>query len=207
MLKRIFVRGLITFTPIAITVVVVIWLFDFVENLFSKIYIYFFGPRFYFTGLGVLIAVLLIFFIGVFMSNWLTRKLYNFFERILERMPLIKTLYRSIVDLMSFFKQDNKNVQGPIVMVDFGGSKILGLVSRESFSDLPQGVGNEGEIAVYIPMSYQIGGVTIIVPRSMVHRVDMNIEEGLRFAATAGMPGEQKNKPREKADVEENKSK
>lgn len=207
MFKKIFVRGLITFTPIAITVVVVIWLFDFVENIFSKVYIYFFGPRFYFPGMGVLIAFLLIFFIGVFMSNWLTRKLYNFFEKILDRMPLVKTLYRSIVDLMSFFKQEDKNVQGPIVMVDFGGSKILGLVSRESFKDLPGGIGNEGEIAVYIPMSYQIGGVTVIVPRSMVHKVDMNIEEGLRFAATAGMPGEQKNKPEDEPNDQENKPK
>lgn len=191
MFKRVFIRGLLTVTPIAITIVVIVWLFDVIEGVFAKIYIQFFGPRFYFTGLGVIIALLIIFFIGVLMSNWLTRKLYEFFEKLLNKMPLVKTLYRSIADLMSFFKKDNSTVHGPIVMVDFQGSKILGLVSRENFKDLPAGIGGDEEIAVYIPMSYQIGGVTIIVPKSTVKQIDMTIEEGLRFAATAGMPGEQ----------------
>lgn len=63
---------------------------------------------------------------------------------------------------------------------------------RDSFVDLPKGIGQEGEVAVYIPMSYQIGGLTVIIPWSMVEKVDMSIEEGLRFAATAGMAGQQK---------------
>lgn len=75
-------------------------------------------------------------------------------------------------------------------MITFLDMKIMGLVSRDNFEDLPKGIGGEGDVAVYIPMSYQIGGMTVILPKSMVQPVNMGIEQGLRFAATAGMPGD-----------------
>ncbi len=193
MLKKIFARGLIALAPIVITVAVLVWLYDMVERLFSGIFIDLFGPKYYFSGLGVLIALVLIFFVGVIINNWLIQKMYRFFEKLLHKMPLVKTLYRSIVDLMSFFKGNSSVSHGPVVMIDFEGWRILGLVSREGFDDLPKGIGSSEEIAVFIPMSYQIGGLTVIVPKAKVHPVDMSIEQGLRFAATAGMPGQQSN--------------
>ena len=193
MLKKIFLRGLLAIAPIAITLAIVIWLYDFIETYFSEIFIDIFGSKYYFPGLGLIIALVLIFLIGILINNWMIKKLYNLFEKLLHKLPLIKTLYRSITDLMSFFKGNNKMSQGRVVMINFMGSKILGLVSRETFDDLPDGIGKEGDIAVYLPMSYQIGGITVILPRTEVHSVDMSIEEGLRFAATAGMPGEQQN--------------
>lgn len=191
MLKKVFKRGLLTVLPIVITIVIVVWLFELVENFFAKIYIALFGPKLYFDGMGIIIAIIVIFIVGLLMSNWIMQKIHEFIIKWLDKMPVVKTLYRSIDDLMTFFKQGSSSINGPIVMVDFHGCKIMGLVSRETFNDLPADIGQEGEIAVYIPMSYQIGGVTVIVPKSMVKKIDMNIEEGLRFAATAGMPSQQ----------------
>ncbi|MCH9632473.1 MAG: hypothetical protein S4CHLAM6_08090 [Chlamydiae bacterium] len=192
MIKKVFVRGLFTITPIAITIAIVIWLFDTVDNFFSQLFIDVFGPKYYFPGLGFLLAIIVIFIIGVLMSNWLVKKAHELFEKIMNKMPLVKTIYQSMVDLISFFKSDNKSKNSSVVVVKFGAVKILGLVSRETFDDLPKGIGVDGEVAVYIPMSYQIGGVTVMVPMSMVEKIDMSLEDGLRFAATAGMPGQQK---------------
>ena len=192
MFKRVFIRGLLTITPIAITIAIIIWLFDTIDDFFSKIFVDLFGPRFYFPGLGLIIAIILIFIIGILMSNWLVKKAHQLFERLMNKMPLVKTIYQSMTDLISFFKKDPNNQASSVVVVKFASCKILGLVSRESFSDLPKGIGVEGEVAVYIPMSYQIGGVTVMVPWSMVEKIDMSLEDGLRFAATAGMPGQQK---------------
>ncbi len=191
MLKRIFFRGLVAVAPIAITIAIVVWLFDFVEGIFHSLIVELIGPRYYFTGLGVIIALALIFIVGILMSNWLTKMIYQGFEKLLNKMPFVKTLYQSISDLMSFFKKDSNASHGPVVIVTICGCKMLGLVSRDNFNDLPKGVGEEGEIAVFIPMSYQIGGMTVVVPKSMVTIIDMTIEQGLRFAATAGMPGQQ----------------
>lgn len=197
MIKKIFVRGLITLAPLAITLAIVIWLFNFIEKVFSQIFIDIAGPKYYIPGMGVLIAIILIFLVGMLMGNWMSKKIYGAFEKLLQKMPLVKTLYRSILDLMSFFKNDQTQTNGKVVMVNFHGAKILGLVSREAFADLPNGIGKTGEVAVFLPMSYQIGGVTVIVPKSMIEPVQMTIEQGLRFAATAGMPGEQTEKNKE----------
>lgn len=195
MFKKVFVRGLLTIAPVAVTLAIVIWLFNTINTFFYRLFIDFFGPRFYFPGLGLILAVVTVFIIGILMGNWFIKKLYELFEKLLNKMPLVKTIYQSIVDLISFFKQDNSAMKGAVVMISFAGTKMLGFISRENFDDLPKGIGAEDDVAVFIPMSYQIGGVTVMVPRSMVHKVDMSIEDGLRFAATAGMPGQQnKNK-------------
>ena len=126
------------------------------------------------------------------MSSWLVKKLHELFERVMKKMPLVKTIYQSMLDMISFFKKDDKARDGSVVVIKFGAAKILGLVSRQTFDDLPKGIGQEGEVAVYVPMSYQLGGVTITVPWSMVEKIDMSLEDGLRYAATAGMPGQEK---------------
>ena len=55
--------------------------------------------------------------------------------------------------------------------------RAMGFVTRREFSDMPAGVGREGEVAVYLPMSYQIGGYTVLLPRSYLTPVDMRSEE------------------------------
>jgi uncharacterized membrane protein len=76
-----------------------------------------------------------------------------------------------------------------VVMVQIGDSRarVLGLVTREDFSDLPPGIGAKDSVAVYVPMSYQLGGFTTIVPRSAIQPVNMTMEEAMRFAVTAGL--------------------
>jgi uncharacterized membrane protein len=69
---------------------------------------------------------------------------------------------------------------------------MIGLVTRNSFEDLPKGVGTNQDIVVFFPFSYQIGGITAIVPKSLVTPVDMTVEKGLRFMATGGKSGDSK---------------
>ena len=78
---------------------------------------------------------------------------------------------------------------GQVVTVTLheGGPRLLGFLTRESLNDLPEGLGGEGTVAVYLPMSYQIGGYTLILPRSAVTPVEMGIEDAMRFAVTAGV--------------------
>ena len=74
----------------------------------------------------------------------------------------------------------------PCYRLEGTGSRV-GLVTRSDFSDLPPGIGEEGEIAVYLPMSYQIGGFTVIVPRSAVRKVDISTHRAMGFIVTGGM--------------------
>ena len=65
--------------------------------------------------------------------------------------------------------------------------RLLGFLTRSDFSDMAKGVGNEDEMAVYLPMSYQVGGYTVLIPRKRVTPVPMSREEAMRFVLTAGL--------------------
>ena len=70
-----------------------------------------------------------------------------------------------------------------------------GFVTRRDFSALPPNLGDEHTIAVYLPMSYQVGGYTLMLPRDAVEPLDMSVDEAMRYALTAGMSTARRNAP------------
>lgn len=184
---KIFKRGLLAIAPIALTLVLLVWLFNTLESMFKPIVETVVAPCHYFKGLGILVALILIFIIGMLINSWLSQRISKMFERMLKRIPFVKTLYSSITEMMSYFRSKDNRKEGKVVMVEISGMKLLGIITREEFLDIPQGVAKEGDIAVYLPMSYQIGGYTVILPRSSVKPISMTMEEGMRFAVTAGV--------------------
>ena len=185
-------RGVIGLAPIAICVVLIGWIVKQLDWIFGAPVKLIFGPNFYFPGIGVIVGLVILYAVGLILNNWVIQHLYNWFESILKRIPLLKTIYTSVTDLMSFFNQGNKKEKGSVVIAEYQGVKMLGLVTRETFTDLPEGIGTEDEIAVFFPFSYQIGGLTIIMPKTSVKPVDLTIEKGLRFSVTAGSPSADK---------------
>ncbi|PIS01657.1 MAG: hypothetical protein COT84_01035 [Chlamydiae bacterium CG10_big_fil_rev_8_21_14_0_10_35_9] len=185
-MKKIFIRGLLTVAPLAITIALIVWLFTFIENAFSGPIIAIIGQKYYFTGLSVLLALVLTFMVGIVINNFIIQRIYTWAENLLKHIPLVKTLYNSVSDLMGFFKTGSKEKLGKVVMLNFNGFKILGFVTRESFEDLSD-MGTKDEVAVYIPFSYQIGGYTFIVPTSHIEPVEMTVDQAMRFAITAGV--------------------
>ena len=191
-MKKIFLRGLLALTPIALTVAIVSWLFGVLENTFSIPLKELVGNKYYFKGLGILVALLVIFIVGVLINTFLIQKIYAWGERVVAKIPLIKTIYNSISDLLSFFQTDKSFKGGKVVSFEWMGLRLLGLVTREDFHDLPEGIGEEGEVAVFVPFGYQIGGFTVMVPKNTVKYIDMSVEDGMRFLITAGMLGKNK---------------
>lgn len=185
-------RGLIGLAPITICVVLIGWVIKQLDWIFGQPMIWIFGPKANFPGNGLLVGLAILFLFGLILNNWLMQRIYNALERILKRIPLLKTIYTSVTDLMSFFNQGGKHEKGAVVMVEFQGMKMMGLATRESFNDLPRGIGTEDEIAVFFPFGYQVGGITMILPKSSVTPIDMTIEKGLRFCVTAANPSSDK---------------
>lgn len=197
MFKKIFIRGMMAVIPIALTIAIIIWLFTFLERIFGWPIKALIGPEYYFPGLGIIVALILIYILGAILNFWLMQKIYRVVDKIFSRIPLIKTLYSSICDFMNFFRSQEKQKQDQVVMIEISHFRFLGLVTRHSFDDLPQGIGTSNDVAVFIPMSYQIGGFTVMVPHDKVQKIDMSFEEAMRFVVTAGVlvPKENENKP------------
>jgi len=194
-MKNIFVRGLLTIAPLAITIALLVWIFSALESIF-KVPIQAVLGQYYFPGLGVLVALVLIFFIGIIINNFLIQKIYKFGEDILKHIPLVKTLYNSVSDLMRFFR-NTKEEFGQVVLLDFNGISILGFITRENLEEIDPGLGEKKDVAVYIPFSYQIGGYTFYVERSKIKPLEMPVEKAMKIAITAGMLKEAPTKKKE----------
>ena len=186
-------RGLITVAPVALTIALVYWLGSFLEEAFSIPIKEIFGDRYYFPGLGILVALIVIFCVGIVVNTFLVRSFNEWIDKLLSRIPLVKTLYGAICDLMSFFKGGEKKGE-KVVAIEWNGMRFVGLVTRENFEGLPEGIGKQDEVAVFIPLSYQIGGVVFMVPKGAVKPLEMSVEDAMRFVITAGAPGACKKK-------------
>ena len=186
---RMFLTGLAAVLPVTVTLYVLYWLGSAAESFLGRGLKMLVPSNLYWPGMGVVAGLALVFVIGVLMKAWLFRKVFRWGERFVERIPLVKALYGSVRDLMGFFSGSDKKTIRKAVVVSVGNTplRFIGFITREDFGDLPAGIGGDGNVAVYLPMSYQIGGFTTMVPRSAVQPIDMSIEQAMRFAVTAGM--------------------
>lgn len=185
---KIFKRGLIAIAPLTLAIVIVVWLLRTLEDAFRLPLKASLG-NYYVPGMGILLALILIFIVGAVINTFLIQKISKKVDRMLARLPFFKIFYNSIGDMMNYFSPKEKE-RGKVVMVVIEGTRRIGIVTREDFEGVPEGIGKEGEIAVFIPMSYQIGGFTILVPRVNVTPLDMSVEQGMRFIITGGVLGQ-----------------
>jgi uncharacterized membrane protein len=191
---RIFLTGVFTTLPILATIYLVVWLFAGLERFLGKQLLLLLPDEYYRAGMGLLAALVLIFLIGLLMRAWLFRQLIKLGESLLLKIPLIKVVFRALKDLFGLFSDEKSSESLQVVSVQLPGTdmRLLGFLTRSDFSDMPKGVGNEDEVAVYLPMSYQVGGYMVVIPRNRVTPVPMSREEAMRFVLTAGLKTEAK---------------
>lgn len=188
-LSSIFLQGLAAILPIALTLYLLYWIGSSAEAVLGTLLKYALPIDFYVPGLGLLTGVLLTLLVGLLLKAYLVQALWDWVESLLARIPLVKTVFSAIQDMMRLLSPAAQKDMSQVVLVPLGdtGYRILGFVTRQDTSDLPAGMGNADTIAVYTPMSYQIGGYTLLVPRDQVTPVDMSVEQAMRFALTAGV--------------------
>lgn len=188
-ITRTFFTGLAVLLPVAATLYLLVWVTLATERALDGLLRFVLPQAAYVPGLGVALGVVLVFLVGLLMRTWAARKIFAWTERLMYRVPVIKTVYGALRDFTNFVSRPNKQDLQQVVLVRLGGAdlRIMGFVTRDDLTGLPPGMGDPGLIAVYMPMSYQIGGYTAIVPRASVQPVDMSFEEAMRFTLTAGL--------------------
>lgn len=184
---RLFFKGLGTIIPIALTLAIVFWLAGIAERGIGSLIKLVLPEDWYVTGMGLIGGIVLVVAIGLLSQVWLFRKLIELGEAILDRMPVVKSVFRATKDFVEYFSSDNADRFSQAVMVRHPNLNIgvMGFITREDFSNLP--FGEDGEVAVYLPLSYQVAGYTIFVPRSWCEPIDMPFEDSLRLILTAAM--------------------
>jgi len=184
----ILLKGLVTILPIGLTVYFVYWLGVTTESLLSKPIRFVVGDH-YFPGLGLITGFLLLFLIGLAVNAFLVRRLLGYGEELLLRVPVVKTVYSAIRDMTRLVNTDKKKGDlDRVVTLDVGHGRLIGFVTQEHANTLGIG-GSDDLVAVYLPMSYQIGGYTIYIPRSRLVETELSVEQAMRIVLTGGVRG------------------
>lgn len=184
-LRQIFLKGLFTFLPMAVTIYILYAGIVIMEGMLGTTLQRFF-PDLYYPGFGFLLTIIFIFILGFMLNNLLTASFFGVVEKVLLRVPFIKAIYSPLKDLMNLFSHSGAKDLKSIVLVDMGmnGIKMLGLVTRDDFRDLAVGTALENRVAVFIPFSYGLGGYTVLVERSKITEIDMPAEKAMSLAIT-----------------------
>jgi uncharacterized membrane protein len=192
-LGKIFLTGLATLFPIIVTAYFFIWLAGGAEKVLGNIIRFLIPDVLYLPGMGVVAGVIMVFAVGVMMKTWIAQRILEKLEAIVNRIPLIKTIYGALRDFADFFSKSGHSAEtfDKMVMVPVGegGMEIMGFITRENLDGQEYNIAEKDHVTVYLPMSYQIGGFTVVLHRSKLRSIDMPIDQGMKFIMTAGMAG------------------
>ncbi len=192
LLSGTFLQGLAITLPLALTLALLYWLAVMAEDFFGGLIRHLFPEMQYWTGLGILAAIVIVFVAGILMNAWIARRLMRLFDSLLDHIPLVKSVYGSLRDIaMLLSNKDSNSRFKKVVAVRVAEQvRLVGFVTVEDFAALSQSGGKgDATIGVYLPMSYQIGGFTVFVPKAALEPLDMSVEDAMRFTLTAGVSG------------------
>jgi len=188
-LGKLFLKGLAVVIPIALTLAILWWMATGAERLMGAVLKFTLPSGWYVPGMGLVSGLALITLIGLLSHVLIFQKLFNLGDAIFHRLPLVKTIYTAIKDFIGYLNPDKESEMNKVVMVQLPGQsfQLIGFVTREQFDDLPFTPTAEDPVAVYMPMSYQIGGYTLFLPRSCLTPLDMPFEDAMRLVVTGAV--------------------
>ena len=193
-MAQLFFQGVVVLAPIGVTVWVVVSLFNWVDNFLPNLLNVLFPVQFAevngqipkVTGLGFLVALLLVLVVGWLSSLFFVERLVSIFDKLLERTPGVKIIYSSVKDFLEAFAGNNKKFDKPI-LVSLDGNDIwrIGFITQESCEHL----GLKDHVTVYVPHSYAISGISFIVPLANTKKLPkhMNAAEAMKYAISGGV--------------------
>jgi uncharacterized membrane protein len=186
---KLFLKGLAVVIPAVLTLAIFWWMARGAEQLLGGIIIRVLPEGWYIPGMGLVSALAITILIGLLTHVLLFQRLFDLGDRILHRLPLFKTIYSAIKDFIGYFSPDSSKAMSKVVLIRLPGQEfeLMGFVTREDFSKLPFDLAMEEPVAVYLPMSYQIGGYTLFLPRSCITPVDMSFEDGMKLVLTGSV--------------------
>ena len=188
-LSRTFLAGLVTILPVILTLYLLYWLVVSMESVLGSAIRLVLPEKMYWPGMGVLAGMVVVFAVGVLMHAYVVRWLFAKGEAVFYHLPLINSVYRAMRDFFDFISPTTKKEFEQVVAVTIGEQELelVGFVTQYKPERLPKGFNHEDKVLVYLPLSYMIGGYTVLLPRAAVRPLDMTMQEAMRFTLTAGV--------------------
>lgn len=183
-LRRSFIAGFFVAVPIVVSIVAIIWMFHLVDGWTAPLSVRLLGRPV--PGLGIVATAVVLLAIGALATNVLGRRILQRAEGWLLRVPLFRTVYAPVKQLVVAFSPDNEYGFKRVALVeDPARGFLLGFLTKELTVD--RGQGPEQMVAVYVPTNHLYLGDVLIVPRERISFPDVTVEQGIRIFLTGGM--------------------
>ena len=182
-------RGLVVVLPIGFTIWLLWWIGSTMESLLRRLILLVVPPEYYLPGMGIVAALVLLLAAGTLFNALIVQSALASWERFLDRIPVVKTIYGATRDFVKLLPTGKRSDLQRVVLARFGEARVIGFVTQDDASELGIVEPAENLVAVYFPMSYQIGGYTALLPRSRIEPLDIPVEAAMRLVLTGGISG------------------
>lgn len=181
------IKGLLIVVPIALSVFIVFWAVTTVDSWLNINNILGVNPltgaNRNIPGLGLGLVITIILLAGIFVTYFVTEPMYNWFQRTLNKLPLLNFIFSSIKDLTEAFVGDEKKFNNPVLVDVEGGMKRIGFLTQNDLSklDLPN------EVIVYFPFSYSFAGQVYVVGKDKIKPLNISAAEAMKLVVSGGV--------------------
>jgi len=188
-LKKKFITGLLVVIPVGITIFILRFLFSLADGVLApsikKGVGFFFGEGRYIPGAGMIAGILAVYLAGVVATNVLGRRMVDFWDRLLSRIPLVKSIYTSSKQITSVFSKGGKGSFRQAVYVEFPRA---GCFSIAFITNSVKAASGKPYFTVFIPTSPNpTSGYVLILEESQVYPAAFGVEEAMKIIMSGGM--------------------
>lgn len=168
-----FFKGVLVIVPLAFSIYIIYSVVSTVDGIIDL------G----FPGAGFIVTILALAFVGLLVTSFITEPIYNYLDKLLNRMPIFKLMYSSVRDLLEAFVGEDKKFNEPVLVELSEGVKQVGFLTQSNLTS----IGLSDEVAVYFPFSYSIAGKVLVVHKSKVEPLKMKASDAMKFAVSGGV--------------------
>ena len=183
-LRRNFIAGFFVTVPLVISIAALVWIFRLVDGSLGPLYERWLHREV--PGLGIATTALLVLLVGTLATNVIGKRILARTESYLLRVPVFRTIYAPVKQLVVAFSPDNEYGFKRVVLVeDPTRGMVMGFVTKEF--TIEREAAQEQLAAVYVPTNHLYLGDIIMVPRERLSFPNVTVEEGIRIFLTGGM--------------------
>lgn len=182
-----FLAGLAAVLPVTITIYLIYWLGSNAEALLGSMLRVVLPDDRYWPGMGLLAGFAVVLLVGTLVNAYVVRWLLRIGDSWITRIPVVKTIYGAAKDITRFLPASERRDLRRVVLWNIGRGQLIGFVTSDAPNARLPLEHLVDSVPVYFPMSYQIGGYTLYVPKSELIETDLSVEEAMRMVLIGGV--------------------
>lgn len=178
------IAGLVVIIPLLGTLFIFNWVFRLWDQFLNRPIVHEYH-EYYIPGMGIVLSLIVIYGVGVFVTNFIGGRIFRAFEKVIEKTPFLRGIYNAIKQIVTTFTQTGKDTFKKVVVVEFPskGVRMLGFLTATSKT-----ADGKDICTVFLPTSPNpTNGFLAFFPKEEVSDINMSVEEGMKMIVSGGI--------------------